>query len=404
MDQHWIYLNEETLRSHKDNKWFQLLNIIPQATIRAANDVIDKIRFALINEETLDNKAKKDIYRYILSNAINDWCARKESKHMQVFDCPDIFKQTKKIKQTTMTQIKSICKKEAKEQFEEWNKRIKRLNKLEYQRLSREAVAQKEFLNSALYKFIQSLTEDDHGRITSRNLYERYQKFCEDNKLTPTTHDKMAKDLNKHSILAIEFSHKQCYILTQSNINQFLNYYNTQDVNEIISEDQATNQAVIQDDDECKNNYNSNTDREDQATNQATSQAVNQDDECKNDYVNLKEDSSDHDYDSDSDTDSEDERMKSKQIQIVFTTKEIENTLNKINGYQKILNDLYQQNADTNLSFDESINGPMTETERYTYNRLSGMIQEKISDEQEKIMYATRYLKQCKDQLTSLNM
>lgn len=397
MDQHWIYLNEETLRSHKDNKWFQLLNIIPQATIRAANDVIDKIRFALINEETLDNKAKKDIYRYVLSNAINDWCARKESKHMQVFDCPDIFKQTKKIKQTTMMQIKSICKKEAKEQFEEWNKRIKRLNKLEYQRLSREAVAQKEFLNSALYKFIQSLTEDDHGRITTKDMYERYKKFCEDNKLTPVTHAKMAKDLNQHHIQAIEYSHKRGFILTQSNINQFLNYYDTQYVNEISSD----NQAAIQDD-ECKNNYNSNTDRKDQATNQATSQAVNQDDECKNDYVNLKEDSSDHEYDSD--TDSEDERMKSKQIQIVFITKEIENTLNKINGYQGILNDLYQQNADTNLSFDESINGPLTETERYTYNRLSGMIQEKISDEQEKIMYATRYLKQCKDQLTSLNM
>ncbi len=228
MDDHWIYLNEETSRSYKDNKWFQLLKLIPSSSINTANDTIDRVRFALINEKSLDSKSKKDIYRYVLSTAINDWCPKKESKHMQVFDCPDIFKQTKKIKRTTMLAIQGIVKKVNPDAYKTWDTHFKRIHNNTYKQASRANAKRDKFINSSLYKFIMQLTERDYKLFTADALYQQYMEYCKTHGIVSINKRAVGLELNSHGIESIRHTNGRSYDINAGSIHKFIHYYDDQ--------------------------------------------------------------------------------------------------------------------------------------------------------------------------------
>ncbi len=223
------YINQDTLRSLQDLDCFKLLAMLPKAYFWLEDNSMHIILFVIKKDTSIDIDSKVTLVQY-WSGTHYGWNLHHDSFIKEFFQAKKLCKKIypREVRLKTWVYVRRICKEHNREEFNKWNKQIKRLNKLEYQRLSREAVAQKEFLNSSLYKFIQSLTEDDYGRVTTKDLFECYKKFCEDNKLTSVTHAKMAKDLNQHHIQAIEYSHKRGFILSQSNIDQFLNYYDTE--------------------------------------------------------------------------------------------------------------------------------------------------------------------------------
>lgn len=223
------YINHDTLGLLVNLECFKLLSMLPKEYFWLEDNSMHMILFAIKNDTSLDVEHKITLAQY-WSGIHHGWNIHLDKFVKEFFQAKDLCKKTypREVRLKTWSFVRKLCKVHSPEEFNKLHKQIKRLNKSDYQRKSREEVAKKEFLNSALYKFIQSLTEDDHGRVTTKDLFERYQKFCEDNKLTSVTHDKMAKDLNKHNIQAIKYSHNRCFILSQSNIDQFLNYYDTE--------------------------------------------------------------------------------------------------------------------------------------------------------------------------------
>lgn len=225
MDLHWLYLNEETSRLHEDNKWFRLLQLIPKSVIKFESNTMDRIRFALINQEFIEHKAKKDIFRFILSNAIGDWDARKESNHMQVFDCPEIFKQTKVVKKTTMLAIQGLVKKHNPDAYKEWDAHFKRIQVNGYRKAVRANSKKETFLNSSLYKFIMQLTEQDYRLVTADALYKQYTEYCQKHNIVTITKRAVGLALNSHGIQTYKRKLGRSYDINADCIHTFIHYY-----------------------------------------------------------------------------------------------------------------------------------------------------------------------------------
>jgi hypothetical protein len=230
-------INEATKSKYADNKYFQLLLIIPSQILRKDTNDIFQVMFAIVNMATSDidstNKLtqaevitqKKNIFRYIASQAFNDWSHTKERNYMQFIDDPTLCKKAKTIKNATMTRIKSMCKEHAKKGFAVWEKKAKSQWQAGYIRDVRAAAYKQAFLLSPLYKFIQGFTEADHTKISSKDLFDRYKTFCDENEYVHDTQIAMGKVLSKHGIEAIRFSGKRGFEFTQDNITKFINYY-----------------------------------------------------------------------------------------------------------------------------------------------------------------------------------
>ncbi len=231
MSEDWLYFNQETLRMYGNNKWFQLLNILPDAIVKGDNDHIDKIRFALLNEETLSKKAKKMIFKYIYSRALNYWSIHMERNQLGFFDNPNQIKWPNQIKETTMISIQNLCKKHNKDAYTQWEDKCKKLCDAERKRINREQIRKREFLQSTLYQFIEQLTYKEDEIITSSKLYQEYSDFCKINELEAVTHKAFGRKLSDYGISSYKYKMVRSYRLTKENIDSFINHYGVRMIN-----------------------------------------------------------------------------------------------------------------------------------------------------------------------------
>jgi hypothetical protein len=231
MSEDWLYFNQETSRMYGNNKWFQLLCILPPEAIRGDNNNIDRIRFALLNEETLNKTAKKAIFKYIYSNALNYWSIYMERNQLGFFDDPDRIKWPKRIKETTMIAIQKLCRYHNNEQYQLWDAKCKKQYETECKRISREQTRKREFLQSALYQFIEQLTYKEDDIVASSKFYQEYSDFCKTNDLQVVTHNSFGKILGVYGILSFRYKKIRSYRLTKESINNFINYYGVRMIN-----------------------------------------------------------------------------------------------------------------------------------------------------------------------------
>ncbi len=228
MNEDWLYFNQETSRMYGNNKWFQLLCILPPEAIRGDNNNIDRIRFALLNEETLNKTAKKAIFKYVYSNALNYWSIYMERNQLGFFDDPDRIKWPKRIKETTMIAIQKLCRYHNNEQYQLWDAKCKKQYETERVQFYKQQKKEQDFLESPLYQFIQQLTYKEGDIITSKNFYEKYCKFCKTNKLQTVSQDSFGRMLSNYKI--VPFRHKmiRSYRMERDSIEKFINFYGQQ--------------------------------------------------------------------------------------------------------------------------------------------------------------------------------
>ncbi len=231
MDQYWVSINDETYQRYIGNKWFQLLLLIPNRLIIDANsNIIEKIQYALLNDESFDLKSKKDIYRYVYSLATHSWNARRELTHMDIFECPQMFddRYSTRLKQTKWMTIQNIVKLHETDKYNQWRDEWQRSRIREYNHLSWASNHKAAFSGSSIYQFIHSLDETDYGMITSANLFVRYQAYCQTNNLICITIRSFGRVLNEHGISTIRHTNGRSYRLTQENISTFIHWYDEQ--------------------------------------------------------------------------------------------------------------------------------------------------------------------------------
>ncbi|MGI9142742.1 MAG: primase-like DNA-binding domain-containing protein [Fluviibacter sp.] len=315
-------INESTKSKYADNKYFQLLLIIPSQILRKDTNDIFQVMFAIVNMASSDidstNKLtqaevitqKKNIFRYIASQAFNDWSHTKERNYMQFIDEPSLCKKAKTIKNSTMARIKSMCKQHAKKEFAVWERKAKSQWQAGYIRDVRAAASKQAFLLSPLYKFIQGFTEADHTKISSKDLFDRYKTFCDDNEYVHDTKCAMSKVLTKHGIEAFRSSSKRGFEFTQDNITKFINYYGepviepvskpviepvieSSDTESICSEEST--QVIECDSADCEPDSDSD-DEDEPVVATKSSHQYDSDDDNASDYEEDYSDSEDEDY------------------------------------------------------------------------------------------------------------
>ena len=194
-------MNAKNSYVYRKNKYFQLLKLVPAELIISEDSTLShRIIFALNNTQNIvdggeisNHTARKDIARYILSNAFTldksrdaplNWSSVSERNWLQWIISPDSYDITigddrKSIKESTMCCIQKICEEHNPEAYASWKAKWTKQRKAIY----KASVQRTEFVESSTYKFISQLDESHYRLLMRKELYAMYSSFCVDQKI-----------------------------------------------------------------------------------------------------------------------------------------------------------------------------------------------------------------------------